>query len=132
MIWVEGEVVPVGAARRGVELVRELVVLTRGIDATDVVAAIDGRPELEGVRAQPASDGATLVVHGLPTRVRVVADGEWVQALLTATGDVAHVAWLTARAAGELATVCARAKTEGRSMRRWGSPSSPPSFARGR
>jgi DNA polymerase (family 10) len=125
------EVVPVGDARRGVELVRELVVLARGIEAKDVVAAIDGRPELEGVRAQAASDGATLVVHGLPTRVRVVADGEWVQALIVGTGDAAHAAWLAARAAGELAAVCARAKTEGAAYAALGLPFIPPELREG-
>ena len=102
----------VGDARRGVEIVRSLLVLVRGLDAPAVVAAIDGKPELEGIRAQAAADGATLVIHGLQIRVRVVPEAQWVHALVVGTGDAAHLAWLDARAKGELASICARAATE--------------------
>jgi DNA polymerase (family 10) len=115
------EVRAVGEARRGVEIVRELLVLVRGLSADGVVvAAIDAKPELEGVRAQPAADGATLVTHGLPVRVRVVPEAQWVHALIAGTGDAAHVAWLEAlaregapeRQGAELAAICARAANE--------------------
>ena len=81
------------------ELVRELVVLVRGLSAKKIAPAIDAKVELEGVRAHAAADGATFVVHGLPTRVRAVPEREWVHALVVGTGDDAHVAWLDPRRA---------------------------------
>jgi DNA polymerase (family 10) len=125
------EVVPVGAARRGVELVRELVVLVRGIDPEKIAPAIDAQASLEGVRATAAADGATLVIHGLPTRVRVVSDEDWVHALIVGTGDERHVAWLEARAEGNLALVCARAKTEEAVYVALGLPPVPPELREG-
>ena len=125
------EVVPVGDARRGVELVRELVVLVRGIEARLVAPAIDGHVALEGTRAQTAADGATLVVHGLPIRVRVVPEAKWVRELITGTGDERHVAWLEARAGGELAAICARAKSEDAVYVALGLPPVPPELREG-
>ena len=106
------EVSAIGAARRGVELVRELVVLVRGMDPKAIAPAIDARPTLEGVRATASVDGATFVIHGLPTRVRAVPDDRWVHALIVGTADERHLAWLDARAAGDLAAHSARAETE--------------------
>jgi DNA polymerase (family 10) len=110
------EVRAVGDARRGVEIVRSLLVLVRGIRADAVVAAIDAKPELEGARAQAAADGATFVLHGLSVRVRVVPDAQWVLALFAGTGDADHLAWLGARAkeikGEELGTLCARVTSE--------------------
>jgi DNA polymerase (family 10) len=125
------EVVPIGAARRGVEIVRELVVLVRGLSVKKIAPAIDAKMELEGVRAHGAADGATLVVHGLPTRVRAVADRDWVHALIVGTGDDAHVAWLEARAGGDLAPLCARAKNEDAVYVALGLPAVPPELREG-
>ncbi len=148
------EVVALGETRRGVELVRELVVIARGIEPAVVAPALDGKPELEGVRARSASDGATLVVHGLPIRVRVVSDAEWVRELVVGTGDVAHVAWLEQRAAkrgesergkaqegkprreastpgSELASLCARVQTEEAVYAALGLPAVPPELREG-
>ncbi len=106
------EVVAVGAARRGVEIVRELLVLVRGIDPLAIAPAIDARPGLGGARAAAAIDGATLVVHGLPTRVRAVPRGEWIHALTVSSADERHLAWLEELAAGRLQEICAAAKSE--------------------
>ena len=109
------EVAAVGDARRGVELVRELSVIARGIDASAIAPAIDAKPELEGVHASAAADGATLVVHGLPIRVRAVAETDWVGELLLGTGDAAHLAWLEALAkerGTDLASLCAATTSE--------------------
>ena len=125
------EVVPIGAARRGVEIVRELIVLARGISARSLARAIDSRVELDGVRAHAAADGATFVIHGMPTRVRAVSDAEWVHALIVGTGDDAHVAWLEARAGGELAPLCARAQTEDAVYVALGLPPVPPELREG-
>ncbi len=125
------EVVPIGAARRGVEIVRELVLLARGIEARAIAPALDARIELEGARARAAADGATLVVHGLPTRVRAVTEHAWVHALLVGTGDDAHVAWLESRAGGELAPLCAQSKGEDGVYRSLGLPFVPPELREG-
>jgi DNA polymerase (family X) len=125
------EVVPIGASRRGVEIVRELVVLVRGLEAGAIAPAIAGRLELEGARVHAAADGATFVVHGLSTRVRAVPEHEWVHALVVGTGDDAHVAWLEARAGGELAPLCARAKSEDEVYVALGLPPIPPELREG-
>jgi DNA polymerase (family 10) len=125
------EVTPLGAARRGVELVRELVVLVRGITPKRVAPLLDMQDSLGGVRAHAAAEGATLVVHGLSIRARVVRDADWVHALLTGTGDERHVAWLESHAGGDLAAVCARAKTEDDVYRALGLPVVPPELREG-
>jgi DNA polymerase (family 10) len=125
------EILPIGATRRGVEIVRELVVVVRGMDAKAIAPALDGRVELEGARARSAADGATLVVHGLPTRVRAVGEHQWIHALVVGTGDDAHVAWLEARAGGELAPLCAHAKSENAVYQSLGLPATPPELREG-
>ncbi len=125
------DVVGVGETRRGVEIVHELVILARGIDAAAIAPALDAKPELEGARAQPDVDGATLVLRGLPIRVRVVEDGAWICALLRGTGDAAHVAWLDALAGGDLASLCARAESEDDVYRALGLPPVPPELREG-
>ena len=125
------EAIPLGDARRGVELVRELVVVVRGIAPKRIATLLDAQDSLGGVHAHPAADGATLVVHGLPVRVRAVGDREWVHELITGTGDVRHLAWLDTRAAGSLASVCARAKTEDDVYRALGLPIVPPELREG-
>ena len=129
------EVRAVGDARRGVEIVRALLVLVRGMSVDRMVVAIDAKPELEGVRAQPAADGATLVTHGLPVRVRLVPDAQWVHALIAGTGDAAHVAWLEALAkekrGADLASTCARAANEDALYAALGLPFVPPELREG-
>jgi DNA polymerase (family 10) len=125
------EATPLGDARRGVELVRELVVLVRGIAPKRVATLLDAQDSLGGVHARAAADGATLVVHGLPVRVRTVGEREWVHELLAGTGDAPHVAWLEQRAGGSLESVCARAKTEDDVYRALGLPIVPPELREG-
>ena len=125
------EVLPIGDARRGVELVRELVVLVRGMAPARVSTLLDAQDSLGGVRARAASDGATLVVHGLPVRIRTVGEAEWVHALVTGTGDERHVAWLDQQAGGALEATCARAKTEDDVFRSLGLPVVPPELREG-
>jgi DNA polymerase (family 10) len=110
-------------------------VLVRGMRVDRVVAAIDAKPELEGARAHAASDGATLVTHGLPVRVRVVPDAQWVHALIVETGDATHVASLCARAketkGEELPVICAQAANEEEAYRALGLPFIPPELREG-
>jgi DNA polymerase (family 10) len=128
------EVAVVGDARRGRELVPELVMLARGIGAEQAAALLTG---VEALGGGPATqhDGEVLVtVHGaLRTRVRVVSDADWVHALITGTGDAAHVRWLTARAEGDLRAACARAGAmdEASVYRALGLPFVPPELRAG-
>jgi DNA polymerase (family 10) len=128
------EVVAVGDARRGVEVVRELVILVRGIAERRVAGELDGQAMLEGAVARSASDGATLVIHGLSVRVRVVSAVDWVHTLVVGTGRARHVAWLESKAeAGgkTLAAVCARARTEEQVYAALGVPFTPPELREG-
>ncbi|HEY2513988.1 MAG TPA: PHP domain-containing protein, partial [Polyangiaceae bacterium] len=125
------EIVPVGETRRGVEIVHDLVVLVRGIDPARVAPVLDSAATLDGAHATAAADGATLVVHRLPTRVRVVPEPDWVHALLTETGDDAHLAWLEARAAPDLRTVCREQPSEADVYRALGLTPVPPELREG-
>jgi DNA polymerase (family 10) len=120
------DVACVGEARRGLELVRELVVIARGITPSRIVTAIDGRQALQGARARASTDGATMLVHGLPVRVRAVPPAAWVYQLVMGTGDERHVAYLTEKAGGDLLGACTKAKTEEALYRALGVPFVPP------
>jgi DNA polymerase (family 10) len=128
------DVTPLGDARRGVEVVRELVLLVRGIGAKRVAGLVTGQESLEGALARPSADGATLVIHGLSVRVRVVPASEWTHAVVVGTGDARHVAWLESKASEkgrDLAAVCARAKTEDDVYAALGLPAIPPELREG-
>jgi DNA polymerase (family 10) len=102
-----------GDARRGTELVRELVMVARGIDASLAAAVLDGVASLGGGRASTKGSDVRIVVHGaLPVRVRIAKDEDWLYTLVTSTGDGGYVRWLESRAKGRLAEACAQASSE--------------------
>jgi DNA polymerase (family 10) len=101
-----------GEARRGVEIVRDLVILARGIDPARAARALDETFHVEMLRPGVMTVAAD---RGPETRVRLVPPDLWVQALLVDTGPTAHVRALEARAekSGGLPAVCGRAEGEG-------------------
>jgi DNA polymerase (family 10) len=110
------DVEPAGAARRGVEIVRDLLVLVKGADAARIETALAAAKE-DMECGDVARDGDDVLVTfgvGERARVRGVRDAAWVASLMTETGSDAHVRWLEGRAApvGGLAAIAARAKRE--------------------
>ncbi len=142
------EVAMVGDARRGVALVRELVVLVRGMSRTQIVAALakaepecqvlnpeswpEGGPESRPGLGETTHDVSVLIA---PVRARlvIVDDATWVSALVTGIGDADHVRWLEDRATahGGLLAVCTRAVDEAGVYRVLGLPLPPPELREG-
>jgi DNA polymerase (family 10) len=122
-----------GEARRGVELVTDLVVLVRGLSPKSIEAALDAAPGLGGPHAQLVGDVVRLVAHGVKVRAVAVDDGDWIRALLVGTGDADHVRWLEERAAGKggLGAVCDGAATEAAVYRALGLTPVPPELREG-
>lgn len=123
-----------GEARRGAEVVTEIVVVVGGIDSGEAADALVGH---EAVRAVTdlSSHGFRVTTHGKTSaRVRVVPPGDLVAALLVETGDAAHVRWLaeTARARGlDLSVLTRRASSETAVYRALGLDLVPPELREG-
>lgn len=123
-----------GEARRGAEVVTEIVVVVGGIDSGEAADALVGH---EAVRAVTdlSSHGFRVTTHGKTSaRVRVVPPGDLVAALLVETGDAAHVRWLaeTARARGlDLSVLTRRASSESAVYRALGLDLVPPELREG-
>jgi DNA polymerase (family 10) len=127
-----GEAVLVGDARRGVELVGEVAMITRGAPAR-----ADARRLAEALARAAACTSVEVVGDdtvrmsfegGGPASVRVVPRARFVETLLRATGSARHVRWLESLAAGAggLSAVCARARTEDDVYAALGVPFAPP------
>ncbi len=128
------EVEVAGEARRGLEIVKTLVLIARGLDARVIAAALDGASGLGETRPRASRSEVTLTVHGLSTRIRAVAPADWVHALLLETGGAEHVAWLderAARAGRALASVAAGAKDERAAYAALDLPYAPPELRAG-
>lgn len=114
------EAVVTGEARRGRDVVRELLLLARGLDAEETKAALEAAADDVGVASvslERAPRGPEVVVQldlGGSARVRPVPDDEWVRALLESTGSRAHLRWLQSAASrrGGLFAVCQGASRE--------------------
>ncbi len=110
------DVEAVGETRRGVELVRALLVLVKDGDASTIAQTLHRAKEDMGAR-DVALDGDDVVVtfaSGEMARVRGVPAASWALALVTETGSGAHVEWLEERASGKggLAAIAASVKRE--------------------
>ena len=127
------DVVLVADARRGLALVRDLVILVRGRSSVQIVAAL-ARAEADcEVLNDAAGADVTVLVAGVRARVTAVDDARWVEALITGTGDEDHVRWLGDRATahGGLSAVCARAEDEAAAYGTLGLPCPPPELREG-
>jgi DNA polymerase (family 10) len=117
--------VVVGEARRGNELVRDLVVLATG------VSAAEARKRFAAELSSDVAGPGVLSLEfgrGERARVRLVPPEHWVQSLLVETGPRAHVRMLEERAGGveAFAELCAGAQSEEDVYARLGMPPVPP------
>jgi DNA polymerase (family X) len=129
-----GEAVVVGDARRGVEVVRELSMVVRGpCSASSLARALRQAVAGEAVEIVDASTVRMRFEGGGPVRVRVVAPGAFVEALVRGTGSARHVRWLSTVAAhtGGLTATCKRCNTEGDLYAALGIPYAPPELREG-
>jgi DNA polymerase (family X) len=129
------EVALVGDARRGIETVREALVLVRDGVAGDIAAALTVAKQRMDVASVAEVRGEVVVAFatGEVARVRPVPSAEWVAALMTETGSEAHLEWLRARAvkAGGFDAVCSRSATEANVYATLGLPFAPPELREG-
>jgi DNA polymerase (family 10) len=128
-----GEVVLVGAARRGVELVDEVAMLARGpVEPGRLAKVLAGAAACTSV--ETAGDTVRMAFDGGgPASVQIVPRGRFVEALVRRTGSARHVRWLESLAspAGGLGAVCSRARTEGDVYTALGVPFAPPELREG-
>ena len=128
------EVVAVGDARRGVALVRDLVILVRGMTRAQVVAALShAEPECQVLNAEEKASDLSVLIAPVRARITLVDDADWVYALVTGTGDDEHVHWLRDRstAYGGLQAVARQAEGEAAVYRTLGLPFPPPELREG-
>lgn len=128
-------VVAAGEARRGVAVVRDLVILAKGRDAAAIEQALGAAgddAEIERV-TRDRDDVIVAFASGERGRVRGVAPSAWLATLIRETGSEAHVRWLEGRAseAGGLEAVCARAACEEDVYAALGVPFAPPEVREG-
>jgi DNA polymerase (family 10) len=124
----------VGEVRRGVELVRELSMITTDTHPVNVFAAVlEKTPACHAVTIAGASTIRARFEGGGPLVLRVVPRSRWVEALVRGTGSSAHVRWLEriARRRGGLSAACRRAETEGELYSSLGVPLAPPELREG-
>jgi DNA polymerase (family 10) len=87
-----------GEARRGVEVVTEIVVVASGIDVGEAHDALVAHHAVHRV-TDLTEHGFRVALDGrVSVRVRVMSRDEMVAGLLVETGDAAHVRWLSERA----------------------------------
>jgi DNA polymerase (family 10) len=124
----------VGAVRRGVELVRELSLITIGTrDAKVIAAALAKAPACHSVTVDGPSTVRARFEGGGPVVLRTVSPEGWVEALLRSTGSPAHVRRLEglARRRGGLSLACKRAESEQDLYASLGVPFVPPELRDG-
>lgn len=129
-----GEATVVGEARRGVELVREAVLLLPSrAPATEVARALERATACEAAWVERRDSVGVRFGGGGPMRVILVPRPRWLEALLRETGSPRHVRWLEARArsSGGLSGACARARAERDVYARLGVPYAPPELREG-
>lgn len=132
-----------GEARRGVEIVKTLLVLVQGVESPDIAVALDAAKDVMGARAVEieGSDVVVTFAGGERAYVRGVPDAKWTFARITTTGNDEHLRWLEQRAAampgatsgveGALEAVCARARREEDVYAALGLPYAPPESREG-
>jgi DNA polymerase (family 10) len=128
------EATVVGDARRGLELVGELAMITRGPgDARGVARALERALACEEVTVEGRDIVRMRFEGGGPARVRVVPRARFMEALVRETGSLKHVRWLesAARARGGLEGACARARTENDVYQTLGLAFAPPELREG-
>lgn len=106
----------VGEARRGLEIVHELVLIVDGLTVSQIAKCLkksDDELLLEGLVESAGEVAVTLQARGR-ARLYPVAHAAWVTELLTRTGDAAHLSWLEDRAEkkGGLRKVAQGARSE--------------------
>ncbi|MDP9034514.1 MAG: DNA polymerase/3'-5' exonuclease PolX [Myxococcota bacterium] len=107
--------VVVGEARRGVALLRELTMITRGPgDVWAVAAALERAMACHSIAVEGSDTIRMRFGGGGPATLRVVPREQMVEALLRETGTPRHLRWLESRAKGAhgLRAACARARSE--------------------
>jgi DNA polymerase (family 10) len=128
------EATVVGDVRRGIELVGELCMITRGAsDARPVARALERALACEEVALEGRDVVRMRFDGGGPARVRVVPRARFMEALVRETGSSRHVRWLEslARPRGGLDAVCARARSESDVYEALGVPFAPPELREG-
>ncbi len=123
------EVVAVGEARRGHEVVRDLVILVRGGDGPSLANEVDMRRRALGVRSQRVLGGGNVEVTldgGLRARLHAVDEAEWIHALVVETGSPAHVRWLEEKTQHGFEALCASVRSEQELYAELGLPYAPP------
>lgn len=128
------EATVVGDARRGLELVCELSMITRGAgDARAVARALERAPACEEVTLEGRDVVRMRFDGGGPARVRVVPRARFMEALVRETGNARHVRWLEseARSRGGLDVACSRARTESDVYQTLGLAFAPPELREG-
>lgn len=94
------KVAVVGEARRGLEIVHELVMIVEGLTVTQIAKCLkksDDELLLEGLVESAGEVAVTLQARGR-ARLYPVSHGSWVMELLARTGDETHLRWLEDRA----------------------------------
>ncbi len=107
------EVVLTGAARRGMALVNEVLVLAREADPARILESLAGAdPDIDML--PPEGSDIAVLVQGTRVHVRAVPNDAWIATLVSTTGSDAHVRFLEERAGGAdgFRSVCGRAHTE--------------------
>jgi DNA polymerase (family 10) len=128
------EATVVGGARRGVDLVDELSMITRGPgDARAVARALERTLACDAIVLEGRDVVRVQFDGGGPARLRVVPRSKFLEALVRETGSPRHVRWLDslARDRGGLEGVCTRARTEADVYATMGLPFAPPELREG-
>jgi DNA polymerase (family 10) len=129
-----GQAIVVGEARRGREVVRELLLVLRGpAETRAIVAALEGAPACEGVAARGRNTVHMRFDGGGPAVLHVVPRDGFVEALVRGTGSASHVRWLESIAgeSGGLGDACTRVSSERALYARLGVPFAPPELREG-
>jgi DNA polymerase (family X) len=128
------EATVVGDVRRGLELVGELSMITRGpADARPVARALERTLACEEVALEGRDVVRMRFDGGGPAHVRVVPRSRFMEALVRETGSSRHVRWLEslARTRGGLEGACSRARTESDVYQALGVAYAPPELREG-
>ena len=123
-----------GEARRGVEVVTEVVVVAGGIDVGEAHDVLVAHPDVRTVSELSEHGFRVTTSDRVSTRVRVAGDADFVAALLVETGDAGHVRWLAelAKSKGQgLTALALRASSEAAVYRALGLPLVPPELREG-
>jgi DNA polymerase (family 10) len=124
----------VGEVRRGVELVRELSMITTDAHPMSMLAAaLEKTPACHAITIVGPSTIRALFEGGGPLVLRAVPRWRWVEALVRGTGTLAHVRWLErlAKQRGGLTAACKRAASEEELYSSLGVPFAPPELREG-